>query len=160
MAEAALRNWAGATRSAEDYFKAGIEASMNYYQISAEETESYINGLKIYQDGTNPFAAGDKEGMLEQIITQKWLAIFPNGNEGWAEFRRTDYPRLRPILNNRSNGEVADGKFIKRINYPFNEVDNPNKPGLAVDNEGARLWWDVEDTNNESGERNIPNNFR
>ena len=160
LAEAALRNWAGAARSAEDYFKAGIEASMNYYKISAEETESYINGLKFYTEGENPFAAGDKEGMLEQIITQKWLAVFPNGNEGWAEFRRTDYPRLRPILNNRSNGEVPDGKFIKRLNYPFQQVDNPNKPGLAVDNEGTRLWWDVDDTNNNAGERNTPNNFR
>lgn len=162
LAEAALRGWSGTTMSAEDYFKAGIQASMDYYQIGSAEAQSYIDGLKIYQDGnTNPFAQGDKEGMLEQIITQKWLAVFPNGNEAWAEFRRTDYPRLRNILNNRSNGEVPDGKFIKRMNYPYSEKDNPNKPlNGTYDYLGHRLWWDVADTNNDNGERNQPNNFR
>ena len=84
---------------------------MNYYKISSADTESYINGLKIYgSDVENPFMTNNKEGMLEQIITQKWLAVFPNGNEGWAEFRRTDYPRLRNILNNNSE-DVPTGKY-------------------------------------------------
>ena len=102
---------------------------MNYYKISSADTESYINGLKIYgSDVENPFITNNKEGMLEQIITQKWLAVFPNGNEGWAEFRRTDYPRPRNILHNNSE-DVPTGKFIKRVLYPYSEKDNPNKLG-------------------------------
>lgn len=27
-------------------------------------------------------------------------------------------------------------------------------------NQSTRVWWDVQDTNNENGERNTPNNFR
>ena len=30
-----------------------------------------------------------KEVKLERIITQKWLALYPEGAEAWAEQRRT-----------------------------------------------------------------------
>lgn len=114
----------------------------------------------VILDGVKAFAGGSKEEQLEQIITQKWIAVFPNGNEGWAEVRRTDYPRylLAPVNGNNSNGEVASGKLIKRINYPNSESRNPNKPGNV--NQGSRVWWDVTDTMNDRGQWHTPNNFR
>ena len=93
-------------------YKEGIEASFNYYQIGADEEgqekiSKYMEGLK----GLQAFKSGDREAQLEQIITQKWIAVYPNGNEGWAEFRRTDYPRYMktPKGGNNSGGEVANG---------------------------------------------------
>ncbi|GEM_PF-5294236 len=55
---------------------------------------------------------------LERIITQKWIAIYPDGQEAWSEFRRTGYPKLWPVNVNLSGGDVPEGEFIKRINYP------------------------------------------
>lgn len=160
LAEASLRGWQGTSKSPQQYFEDGIRASMNYYKISSSETEDYISKLKIYTEpSANPFTKGDKEAILEQIITHKWLAVFPNGNEGWAEFRRTDYPRLKNILNNNSGGDVPDNKFIKRVLYPFSEKDNTNKPSNK-DSQGYRVWWDVADTNDSDGNRLTPNNFR
>lgn len=157
LAEANLRGWAGASSSAETYYKDGIRASMDYFTISTTEADAYINGLK-----TDPFSSGDKEAMLEQIINQKWLANFPNGAEGWADFRRTDYPALTQIVSNRSS-DVEQGKFIKRINYPVSEhdlnSDNIYYP-YADDSKGLKLWWDVMDTQSGSNTRNTPNNFR
>ena len=123
-AEAALRGWAGAdlTMGAEQYFRAGVKASMDYYHIAAEDADKYINGIKALNDGT--FESGDRERILEAIITQKWMAVFPNGNEGWADFRRTDYPALRTQLSNFSGGDVPNGKLIKRLQYPNNESQN------------------------------------
>ena len=161
-AEAALRGWAGANGTAEELYKEGIEASFNYYQIGADEEgqekiNKYMEGLK----GLQAFKSGDREAQLEQIITQKWIAVYPNGNEGWAEFRRTDYPRYMktPKGGNNSGGEVANGKFIKRLRYPDSEVSNPNRP-KDVDTQGTRLWWDVADTNDDGGNYVTPNNFR
>ena len=116
-----------------------------------------MEGLK----GLQAFKSGDREAQLEQIITQKWIAVYPNGNEGWAEFRRTDYPRYMktPQGGNNSGGEVAHGKFIKRLRYPDSEVSNPNRP-KDVDTQGTRLWWDVADTNDDGGNYVTPNNFR
>lgn len=119
-AEAALRGWGSG--NPENLYRQGVQASMDYYEISAAEAQSYINGLVALNDGT--FSSGDKERILEAIITQKWMAVFPNGNEGWAEFRRTDYPRLTPTLNNLSGGDVPEGHFIKRLLYPNSENSN------------------------------------
>ena len=168
-AEAVLRGYTatGLTMSVEDYFKAGVQASMDYYMIPqnpklAGAAASYINGLKVLNDGT--FASGDKEKILEAIITQKWMAIFPNGNEGWAEFRRTDYPRLLNQLTNMSGGDVPQGKNIKRILYPNSEAGNKyfieHQELQQANSQGKRLWWDVADTNDDSGNRLTPNNFR
>ncbi|BEG99487.1 hypothetical protein BSYN_17520 [Bacteroides sedimenti] len=161
-AEAALRGWGGVGQTPEELFKEGIRANFDYYHLPATKATNYINGLKIYSGAIeNPFATGNKESQLEQIITQKWLSIFPNGNEGWAEFRRTDYPRLRNHLNNL-DGNIPGKKFINRVRYPNDEYDyNPeNVPSFGTVNQSTRVWWDVEDTNAASGERNSINNFR
>jgi hypothetical protein len=163
-AEAALRGWAGAdlTMGAEQYFRAGVKASMDYYHIAAEDADNYIDGIKALKDGT--FQSGDRERILEAIITQKWMAVFPNGNEGWADFRRTDYPALRTQLSNFSGGDVPNGKQIKRLLYPNSESQNKffqAHPELQTANtQGTRLWWDVSDTNDAAGNRQQPNNFR
>lgn len=152
LAEAALRGWTGG--SVEQYYLDGIRASMDYYHIPQADTEEYIAGLK----GIDAVRGSNKEAALKEIITQKWLAIFPNGNEGWAEFRRTDYPELLNIVENNSDGDVPENKFIKRIKYPQSEAFNPNRP--KGDNQGTRVWWDVADTNDDNGNRVQPNNFR
>lgn len=163
-AEAALRGWKGTnlTMNTEGYFRAGVKASMDHYEIATAEATAYIDGLKVWSDGV--FNSGDKERILEAIITQKWMATFPNGNEGWAEFRRTDYPVLANQLTNRSGGDVPEGKNIKRILYPNSENSNQyfvNSEELRQANsQGRRLWWDVADTNDDSGKRMQPNNFR
>lgn len=163
-AEAALRGYAGAdlTMDAEGYFRAGVQASMSYYEIDPADALSYINGLNALNDGT--FTSGDREKILEAIITQKWMAVFPNGNEGWAEFRRTDYPSLANQITNNSGGSVPEGKMIKRILYPNSESSNQYFTDHAelqtANTEGTRLWWDVADTNGADGQRVQPDNFR
>lgn len=163
-AEAALRGWTGKdlTLSTENYFRAGVKVSMDYYQIDKAQASSYTDGLKVWKEGV--FASGDKERILEAIITQKWMAVFPNGNEGWAEFRRTDYPVLANQLSNMSGGDVPEGKNIKRIFYPNSEGSNKyfasHEDLKRANSQGKRLWWDVQDTNDNSGKRMKPNNFR
>ena len=163
-AEAVLRGWAGMelTGTVEDYYKSGIKASMDYYGIANDKAQAYIDGEKALTGKV--FEGKGKEKQLEAIITQKWMAIFPNGNEGWAEFRRTDYPALANQLTNNSGGDVPMGKNIKRILYPFSENNNTyftSHPELQqVNTQGTRLWWDVADTNDADGHRLQPNNFR
>lgn len=163
-AEAALRGWTGMElrNTAEGYYKSGIQASMDYYGIAKDKAQAYIDGEKALTGKV--FEGSDREKKLEAIITQKWMAIFPNGNEGWADFRRTDYPALANQLTNASGGDVPMGKMIKRILYPNSENSNnyfTSHPELQqVNTQGTRLWWDVADTNDADGHRLQPNNFR
>ena len=87
--------------------------------------------------------------MLERIITQKWIAMFPNGQEAWSEFRRTGYPRIFPIVNDRSNGTVDVNEQIRRMTFPRSEYSN-NRAALnrairllgGPDQGSTKLWWD------------------
>ena len=95
------------------------------------------------------------EQKLEKIGTQKWLALFPNSCEAWAEYRRLHYPVILPPAKNFSEGIVNTEEGIRRVPYPVSEQsDNADgyASGVAAlggkDNAGVRLWWDQKPFNN------------
>lgn len=162
-AEGALRGWnMGGT--AKDLYEAGIK--MSFEETGVSGADAYIaNAVSTPADfvdnaGANSTAAlssvtiawdesASTEVKLEKIITQKWLAIFPNGCEAWAEFRRTGYPKLLPVVTNNSNGAISTDTQIRRIPFPDTEYDtNIAEVSKAVtllggsDNGGTKLWWD------------------
>lgn len=96
-----------------------------------------------------------KEENLERIITQKYLAIYPNGHEAWTEWRRTGYPRQIIVVENQTNANVKTGNGsdkggVRRMPYPRNEYDqNAENLRLAIDqylhgldDASTKLWWD------------------
>jgi hypothetical protein len=98
--------------------------------------------------------ADGSEKNLERIITQKYLAIYPDGQEAWTEWRRTGYPRQIPPVENMTNAGVktSDGykDGARRMPYPRSEyernADNLNKAISTylggVDNASTNVWWD------------------
>ncbi|UII27682.1 SusD/RagB family nutrient-binding outer membrane lipoprotein [Fulvivirga maritima] len=164
-AEGALRGW-NMGGSAQELYEAGIRVS--FEENNAGGVDEYISDDEsvpiAFEDNAvgsdfNANAPSDItiawdqsasfEENLERIITQKWIAIYPDGPEGWAEFRRTGYPRLIPVVNNNSNGTIDTEDQVRRIIYPQSEYIN-NQAGVMVgvsllggpDNGGTRLWWD------------------
>jgi hypothetical protein len=93
--------------------------------------------------------SSDPAQQREQILTQKWLAVFPDGFEAWAEMRRTGYPKFYPLIHSE-NPDVPATEMIRRI--PFLDFDKAtNGPAVQAalpllggpDNAATRLWWDV-----------------
>jgi hypothetical protein len=86
---------------------------------------------------------------LERIITQKWIAVYPDSQEAWTEFRRTAYPRIFPVAVNNSAGLINTSTQIQRLPFPQSEYQS-NASGVATgvselgggDNGGTKLWWD------------------
>jgi hypothetical protein len=163
-AEAALRGWAGAGDAQTDY-ETGITTSMQQWGVSAgsyigDATSTEAAYSDPYNAANNSPAlssitikwdpAATNEQKLERIITQKWLAIFPDGQEAWADFRRTGYPKLFTVVQNLSGGTIDTQTQIRRLPYPSTEY-NTNaaavKAAVALlggaDNGGTRLWWDA-----------------
>lgn len=107
-AEGALEGWAMGG-SAQELYEQGIATSMEQREIDdASSIAAYIastNTPSAYEAGAEPVAdipiafSSDTETQLEQIITQKWLALYPNGWEAWAELRRTATPNNMPGYN-------------------------------------------------------------
>jgi hypothetical protein len=163
-AEAALNGWANAGGSVQQLYEQGITTSMAQWKV---DPAGYLNDAtslpapsidpKRKDTIANPSTitikwndAAAESIKRERISTQKWLAMFPEGQEAWTEFRRTGYPRLFKVINNNSGGTISSDIQIRRLPYPQNEYNtNPNTVAAGIkllggpDNGGTRLWWDV-----------------
>lgn len=178
LAEAALRGWSvGAT--AKSYYEEGVKASFNEWGATLG---SYLDSHAVPADFIDPLAnssdatvsslaaqnniaavstvtpcwddAASDEERLEKIITQKWIAGFPEGKNAWAEWRRTGYPKLFPIRQNNSQGVIPTELGVRRIPFIQHEITN-NPEGYAqavqllggLDNGATRIFWDVDKGN-------------
>lgn len=166
-AEGALRGWSNMGGTPAQLYQSGIETSMGQWDVSG--TSAYLNDavstpanyVDYKESKYNAPAAShvtvkwdesaSNEVKLEKIITQKWIAMFPEGAEAWSEFRRTGYPKLLPIVENNSNGEISSTVMIRRLRFPQDEY-NTNKAEVekavkllkgAKDSPGTQLWWDT-----------------
>lgn len=158
-AEGALNGWnMGGT--AEEFYKKGIQTSMAQWGVTDQAAiAKYIANTALPiapKDGMNSPAVNDypvkwaaSEIMQrKQVAQQKWLALFPDGMEGWAEVRRTGLPKLYPIVHSE-NPDLPEGTFIRRM--PFLDTEkqtNAAEVAKAVkmlggpDNAATPLWWD------------------
>lgn len=164
-AEGALRGW-NMNGTAQELYEAGIKASFD--QRGASGAAAYIaDNVKLpkaYVDPNFPVnnsapvnnvtvawdAAASNEVKLQKIITQKWIAGFPEGQEAWSDYRRTGYPKLFPVVKNYSGGTITTQFGVRRINFVQSEKST-NSGGVATgvaklngpDTGGTRLWWDT-----------------
>jgi hypothetical protein len=90
----------------------------------------------------------------EQITLQKWLALYPEGVEAWADIRRSGALKLYPVANSDnpdlpSTPANPTTNWIRRIPFINDEkVSNGVEVGRAQtlldgpDNITTPLWWD------------------
>ena len=83
-------------------------------------------------------------------MTQKWIALFPNGKEAWSEWRRTGYPKVFTSYLNYSGGTINTTDGARRIfKFALGEYQNNGagvKTGITAlggaDVGGTHVWWD------------------
>lgn len=161
-AEGALEGWA-MDGTAEELYAEGITAShleLGYdgNTLSGNDYVTSMNMPAAVNDSvpavaTIPVAfdgAASTEGQLEQIITQKWIALYPDSEEAYAERRRTGYPTLYNRLNSL-NSNIPVDQIPRRMPYVSSEYStNEQAVNEAVnsllggpDNGTTKLWWDA-----------------
>lgn len=153
--------------TAGDFYNEGIRLSFEQWGVAGYE--QYVRSTAKPQNYVDPYGANtysqalseisvawdesaDPAQMQERIIIQKWIANWQLGNEAWADFRRTGFPRLIPATDagNKSNGVVDSQLGARRMPYPAVErTTNAENYQTAVssllkgaDNMATRIWWD------------------
>ena len=118
---------------AQGHYETGVSLAFEYWHTDLPE-EYLSTGSGAY--GSNGV---DK---IEQIITQKWIANSINGYEGWIEYRRTGFPKLKPIAASLNEGLIpirmpypTDEAALNQLNYEVATSVNQNSINAAV-------WWD------------------
>lgn len=136
-AEAALASLT--SENAEEMYRQGIQKSLEQYAVAPAEIATYLGSSEGNLSGT-------MEEQLEDIIVQKYLAIYYQSTEAWAEFRRTGYPRIWTGSDVGSTG----GNIPRRLTYPQAEyAKNGSKVTDAAgrlangDMLMSRIWWDA-----------------
>ena len=77
----------------------------------------------------------------------------PRGINGWADYRRTGYPKLFKNDVNYSQGEIDTDLGPRRL--PFTLAEKTTNPDYAdavsklggPDNAGTRVFWDIDKPN-------------
>jgi hypothetical protein len=132
-AEAAQRGFVAGDAAA--LYAAGIRASMQMYGVATADIDAYLAQPSVAYNG------------LASIARQKWIALFMNGPEAYAEVRRLNAPGLNP-----ASGSVIGPRIPVRIFYPTNEESyNTANLAAAVARTGGQgipeglltpVWWD------------------
>lgn len=150
--------------SAVDYEK-GVRSSFEYWnslnQVVFEESAYTQAEIDDY------VASVTSVVNAETVATQKYIHLYMNGPEAWAEYRRTGYPST--LLKPGEVTHVVDGEEIvfepleevkgdlpARVKYPTNESTlNAANFNAAVaklkdgtNNYYSKMFWDVRSTVN------------
>ncbi|HQW45326.1 MAG TPA: SusD/RagB family nutrient-binding outer membrane lipoprotein, partial [Chitinophagaceae bacterium] len=74
---------------------------------------------------------------LQQIIEEKYIALFGVSGEPWTDWRRTGYPTMSAPTNAIINN------VPRTLFYPQSEIDlNPKCPGQKSATLQDRVFWD------------------
>lgn len=135
QAEAAERGWI--TADAATLYEEAIRAAMEFNGIADVEIDAYLAQPEITYEG-------DQAG-LEQIWLQKWIALFGNGPEAYAEWRRTGFPNLAPGPDALNDGEIPLRLFYPSLETTLNrsavEEAQARQDGATL---SSPVWWDVD----------------
>ncbi|WP_165021021.1 SusD/RagB family nutrient-binding outer membrane lipoprotein [Dysgonomonas sp. ZJ279] len=107
-------------------YEAGVQASLDKWGVSAADAATYIAALPVANQ--------------ENVLNQKYIALYTQGLEAWSDYRRTGYPNF--LLNKGDvnfQGKIGDvevtyifsplfgdGGVPSRLYYPIKE-QNVNK---------------------------------
>ncbi|MFM2358530.1 MAG: hypothetical protein RLY16_523 [Bacteroidota bacterium] len=143
-AEARERGWTSES-TAEALYTNGITASYTQWGIPASAVATYM---------ANPLVAYGGEN-LTKIATQRYIASYPDGLQGWAEWRRTGVPTLTPALDAGNVTKAIPRRYVYGVNdYSTNRTNVLAAAGLipvpvptpagavAGDTQDGRVWWD------------------
>jgi len=163
IAEANKLTWLpGGDAEAQSKYIAAIEASVRQWNRISFQTYNNSTDKQVEKVPYSAADKGDTTGLaaylaqpevayngteaLRKIAYQRWLHLYMNGYEAWAEWRRTGYPVLTPAPNNGGT------PIPRRQAYPVKEQningDNyrsaiSSQPGLSgKDDLNGRVWWD------------------
>ncbi len=127
----------------QDWYEAGVRASLEEWGVAV---------------GIDDFIASLPAANQETVLTQKYIALFMNGYEAWAEYRRTGLPNCI-IKVGEKTGPLLDGSVAvfdatgndqipRRLTYPVEEytINGPNTESaadaLGGDTYNTKLIWD------------------
>lgn len=145
-AEGALRSWSGTPDDVDTHYNAAITASWAQWNVGTPAAlSSYLADPDIQiTDATPNFNTLDSKEA--KVATQRWLTFYPNGAQGWSEWRRTGFPVLTPTPNAVNTSKKIPVRFpYPSVEYTYNPLGiDAAVARMGSDNDQTKVWWDVD----------------
>jgi hypothetical protein len=121
----------GNRAAAKTAYDKGVTAAVTQWKNGVLPT-TYLTSTKAAFNGT-----------LEQIMTQKYLALFFNDYQQWFEYRRTGFPVLPKTQHMLHNG-VMPTRFMYHNDVRRFNPDNHKAAAARIggDNVMTKVWWE------------------
>lgn len=139
--EAADRGWTSEISNTIALYEEGIIQSFLQWGLSAPDA-AYFSHVNVALSETPGTGAN-----IAQIATQQYVSSYPNGVQGWSNWRRTGYPVLLPATDALNNPPTIPRRYM------YGSADETLTPeGLEEaiarlpggDEMESRNWWDRE----------------
>jgi hypothetical protein len=120
--------------NSQQHYNQGVQLAFDYWNTTIPSDYLTTGNATFGSNGAD---------VIEQIITQKWIASSINGYESWIEYRRTGFPQLKTI-----SGSLNNNLIPSRMPYPSDEqVLNQTNFNAATATNGnsinVKVWWDA-----------------
>lgn len=134
----------GAGGDANALYQSGISRSMEHWGVGGDAIAEFLTNSPMGS------LTGTDEEKRAQINSQRWLANYTNGFEGWAIVRKTGYPAS--LANGVDDADIfsmgdTNGAYPQRMRYG-NSARDRNGTNLqeaigrqGADDMGITLWW-------------------
>lgn len=96
-------------------------------------------------------ASDSQEKKYQRLMTQKYIALYPNAIEAWTEYRRTGYPLIMKPLDRVAPTRVGGDMTVMRApeRFKYSADTYANNPSMSVmptllggpDTGATPLWW-------------------
>ena len=127
---------------AQAAYENGIKASSEEHGVSAADITTYMADTNVGWGMTGSWGYTN----LQKIAYQKWVSLFKQGHEAWAETRRTDIPVL-----SAAPGSVFTGHNRPPFRWPYPTSEYTLNEAVvksfdtSIQNRfwGDQMWWDT-----------------
>jgi hypothetical protein len=132
-AEAANIGWT--TEVAATVYAEGIRQS--FLQWGLTMPASYLTQSGVALNGTDNY---------KKISTQRWIASYPDGHQGWNIWRKSGFPVLTPAPDAvpTSSGEIVRRFVYEPLEYSTNKANVNEAVGRVTGySQDTPVWWDT-----------------
>lgn len=145
LSEAALKGYPNIGDATTRYNNA-IQSSVQYYADFLEiedvqtDIDTYLALPSVDLDQVNGIDA-----KLERIGREKWVALFLQGGEAWAEARRLDSPTFN-VPTGKTEADIPMRLKFSSREWIINEANVKAAADMlngGSDEYETRLWWDI-----------------
>lgn len=136
--QAAFYGWT--TENYEDLYYDGLQASWEQWGVyDSDDFDDFTSNPLVTLDGNSGINDENK------IALQRWLTFYPNGMQGWSEWRRTGVPALTPTPDAvNTTGQIPVRFPIPSVEYNYNRsAVDAAVARMGSDNDQTKVWWDA-----------------